>query len=206
MFDITIENTLLDFNDLLNRDNLQEVAEQIVEMSYGNEDIMNKDSIDRFLDFVYFKIQTGNVYVENLAFPTRRIRDAQLEKNIKELINVHLYPEIILKILRFFTRNIYAPDTNLYIAYLINSKELIKSIYQTFLLIKKDIFIVDQDKRSLNVKRVQQFSPLSDNSLSSPLDTVARLKYILEYLLFKEDVQGIYTQKDLFLFNKEESA
>jgi hypothetical protein len=129
--------------------------------------------------------------------------DHELEKKIIEIINKHLYPEIIFRILKFFTRNVHDADTNLYIANLIYSEDIIKSIYDTFKLFKKDIFTNDRDRRTLNVKRIQQYSPRSENKLSSPLDAVARLKYILEFFLVKYDLAHLYTKEDLLLGRRE---
>ena len=57
----------------------------------------------------------------------------------------------------------------------------------------------DPGKRSLNVKRLQQFSMHSDDRLSSPLDTAARLKYILEFFLIKYDVSHLFTREMILL-------
>ena len=152
-----------------------------------------------FLDFVYFKVQTGYWDNFNEAYPVRRMNDRVLEEKVREVINIHLYPDIVLKILKFITRNLHDSDTNLYIASLVYSEEIIRSLYETYLLFKKDIFISDPDKRSLNVKRVQQFSPRSDNKLSSPLDAAARLKYILEFLSLRNRVEHIFKKEDLLL-------
>ena len=56
------------------------------------------------------------------------------------------------------------------------------------------------------MKRIQQYSPRSENKLSSPLDAAARLKYILEFFLFKYDVSGIYTKEDLRMWRPGEPA
>ncbi|HQP49841.1 MAG TPA: hypothetical protein PKX12_14020, partial [Spirochaetota bacterium] len=122
-----------------------------------------------------------------------------LEQRVIEMLNIHLYPDIIFKILKYLTRNIHNSDTNLHLAFLIQSDEIIKSIYDTFLLIKKDIFIPDANKRTLNVKRIQQFPPATGNASSSPLDAAARLKYVLEFLALKQNVAHLYRQEDLLL-------
>jgi hypothetical protein len=98
----------------------------------------------------------------------------------------------------------YNSDTNLYIANLIHSDEIILSIFNTYQLIKKDIFITDPQKRTLNVKRIQQFPKHSENTKSSPLDPAARFKYILEFLAIDNRVEHIYTQHDLLLSQNEQ--
>ncbi len=192
-------STIIDFESLLKEQDLENVADRIITASYGEFDIMRKDSVDRFLDFVYFKVQTGYWDNFNEAFPSRRMIDGVLEEKVREIMNVHLYPDIVLKLLKFFTRNLHDADTNLYLANLIHSEEIIRAIYETFLLFKKDIFISDPDKRALNVKRIQQFSPRSDSKLSSPLDAAARFKYVLEFLSLKNRIDHIYRREDLAL-------
>lgn len=190
---------LIDFDDLLRNNDLEAAAQRLSDGAFEIADFMRKDIIDRFLDFVFFKISTGNVDIPNMAYPTKRMLDLELEKKITELINKHLYPEIIFRLLKFFSRNLHDADTNLYIANLIYSEDIIKSIYDTYQLFKKDIFKDDRDRRTLNVKRIQQYSPRSDNKLSSPLDAAARLKYILEFFLIKYDLSNLYTKEDLRL-------
>ncbi len=179
--------------------NLENVAELILEGSYKSVDIFRKDSLDRFLDFIVSKVRTGSYYIPSLAYPTRRMSDKDLEEKIIKLINVHLNPEIIFPILKYFARNIKESDKNLYLAYLIASDDIIKSIYETFLLFKKDIFFPDPEKRALNVKRIQQFPPTVDTNTSSPLDAICRFKYILEFIALKQNVQHIYTADDVKL-------
>jgi len=191
------ESESVNFDELLKGDDYEFIASVITEGIFGEIDFMKKDSLDRFLDFIYFKVQTGNIEVLNMAYPTKRMRDELMEKKIIRLLNDHLYPEIIFRLLKFFTRNMHDPDTNLYIAYLIESDNIIKSLYETFKLFKKDIFKPEADKRALNVKRIQQFSAMSDNKHSSPLDKAAILKYILEFLALKQDVKHIFTKKDI---------
>ena len=188
---------VINFDELLKSHDLQTVAAMLTEGALEMSDFMKKDVIDRFLDFIFFKIQTGNVDIPSMVFPTKRMLDSLLEKKIIELINVHLFPEVIFRLLKFFTRNIHDADTNLYIANLIYSEEIIKAIFDAYKLIKKDIFMSDRDKRTLNVKRIQQYSPRSDNKQSSPLDAAARLKYILEFFSIKYNVSHIYTKKDI---------
>jgi hypothetical protein len=173
--------------------NIEDVAELILEGSYKSVDIFRKDSIDRFLDFIVAKVKTGSYYIPSLAFPTRRMSDKDLEDKIIKLINIHLNPEIIFPLLKYFARNIKDSDKNLYLAYLITSDEIINSIYETFLLFKKDIFSPDPEKRALNVKRIQQFPPTVDTGASSPLDAICRFKYILEFIALKQNVEHIYT-------------
>ena len=197
---------IVDFDDLLKTYDLQTVAERLTEGSLEMADFMKKDIIDRFLDFVFFKIQTGNMDVPSMAYPTKRMMDHELEKKIIELINVHLYPEIIFRLLKFFTRNVHDADTNLFIANLLYSEDIIKSIYDSYRMFKKDIFVANRDRRTLNVKRIQQYSSRSDNRLSSPLDAAARLKYILEFFLIKYNVTHLYTARDLLLSDAEGGA
>lgn len=200
------KSQIINFDDILKNDNLAEVAERLTEGALDMADFMRKDVIDRFLDFVFFKVQTGNVDLPSMAYPTRRMLDSVLEKKVVELINEHLYPEIIFRLLKFFTRNIHDADTNLYIANLIYSEDIIRSIYDTYRLFKKDIFDGDRDRRTLNVKRMQQYSPRSDNRMSSPLDAAARLKYILEFFLVKYPSMGLYTREDLLMSLQGESG
>ncbi|MBN1497202.1 MAG: hypothetical protein JXA07_10570 [Spirochaetes bacterium] len=197
---------LIDFDDLLRNNDLETAALRLSEGAFEIADFMRKDTIDRFIDFVFFKVSTGNVDIPSMAYPTKRMLDRELEGKIAELINNHLYPEIIFRLLKFFTRNVHDSDTNLYIANLISSEDIIKSIYDTYVLFKKDIYMSDRDRRTLNVKRIQQYSPRSENKLSSPLDAAARLKYILEFFLFKYDVSGIYTKEDLRMWRPGEPA
>lgn len=193
------EVKFIDFESLLKTDELDAVAEKILESALGEIDFMKKDVLDRFLDYIYFKVQTGHIDIPHMAYPTKRMMNSELEAKIIELMNTHLYPEIILRLLKFFSRNIHDPDTNLYIANLITSEDIIRSIFETFKLFKKDIFISNPDKRSLNVKRIQQFSSRSENRLSSPLDQAAIYKYILEFFSKKFNVSDIYTEDDLLL-------
>ncbi len=191
---------LIDFDDLLRNNDIETAAQRLSEGAFEIADFMKKDIIDRFLEFIFFKISTGSMDIPNMAYPTKRMLDRELEKKIIELINNHLYPEIIFRLLKFFTRNVHDADTNLYMANLIYSEDIIKSIYDTYALFKKDIFKDDRDRRTLNVKRMQQYSSRSDNKLSSPLDAAARLKYILEFFLVKYDVSHLYTKEDLRLW------
>ncbi len=193
------ETQLIDFELLLKTDDLESVAARIIESSYEEVDFMRMDTLDRLLDFIYFKVQTGYMYIPHMAYATKRMMDRELESKVIDLLNIHLYPEIVLKLLRFFTRNINNSDSNLFFACLIKSEEIVRSIYDTFLLFKKDIFITDPNKRVLNVKRIQQFSSKSEIKLSSPLDACARLKYILEFFIINQNVNSIYSREDLLL-------
>ncbi len=190
---------LLDIESLLKEENLESAGQKIIEGTFKAFDIQNKDSLDKFVEFVTFKAKTGYSYIINLAYPTMRMNDTALEQRVIEMLNIHLYPDIIFKILKYLTRNIHNSDTNLHLAFLIQSDEIIKSIYDTFLLIKKDIFIPDANKRTLNVKRIQQFPPATGNASSSPLDAAARLKYVLEFLALKQNVSHLYRQENLLL-------
>jgi hypothetical protein len=197
------QSAFVDFDELLRNNDLDSVAAKITDSIYGEVDFMKKDTIDKFLDFVYFKVQTGNVVVTNMAFPTKRMRDRELEVKVIRLINVYLFPEIIFRLLKFFTRNMHDPDTNLYLANLIESDEIIQALYDTYRLFKKDIFKPDEKQRTLNVKRIQQFSARSENQLSSPLDKAAILKYVLEFIAQKRNISHIYTREDIFLSKSE---
>jgi hypothetical protein len=201
-----IKSQIIDFDELLRSNDLETVATRLTEGAMELPDLMRKDIIDRFLDFVFFKVTTGNMDIPSMAYPTKRMLDRELEKKIIELMNKHLYPEIIFRLLKFFTRNIHDSDTNLYIANLIYSEDIIKSIYDTYRLFKKDIFVRDRDRRTLNVKRIQQYSSRSENKLSSPLDGAARLKYILEFFLIKHNVVHLYTREDLLLWSPDVKA
>ncbi len=192
-------SVIIDYETLLKEHDIEQVAEHILEASYGESDYMKKDTIDRFLDFAFFKAMTGYWDSPSDAFPCRRMSDRELESRIVEIINVHLYPEIVLKLLKFFTRNLHDPDSNLFIANMIQSREIIKAVYDTFVLFRKDVFEPDRNRRCLNVKRIQQFSPRSDDRLSSPLDAAARFKYVLEFILLKINVSAVYTPEDLRL-------
>ncbi|HOO73623.1 MAG TPA: hypothetical protein PK926_17820 [Spirochaetota bacterium] len=198
------ESRFIDFEFLLKSENLDVVAEIILEGTYGEMDFMKKDIIDRFLDFIYFKTQTGHIDIPHMVYPLKRMMDKDLEKKVVALINEHLYPEIVLHVLKFFSRNIHDPDSNLCLANLIVSDEIITSVYETYRLFKKDIFNPHPDKRTLNVKRVQQFSPRSDNKLSSPLDQAAIYKYILEFFANRKDMSHLFTAEDLMLSVPEE--
>jgi hypothetical protein len=197
-----IKTRLIDFDELLKNNDLETVGLRLTEGALEMADFMKKDILDRFLDFIFFKVSTGNIDIPSMAYPTKRMLDRELEKKVIEVINKHLYPEIIFRLLKFFTRNVHDADTNLYIANLIFSEDIIKSIYDTYKLFKKDIFVDNRDKRTLNVKRIQQYSSRSDNKLSSPLDATARLKYILEFFLVKYNTTHLYTKEDLILWGQ----
>ncbi len=198
---------LIDFELLLKTYDLSVAGNKIIETSYFQEvDFMRMDAIDKFLEFIFFKVQTGYMEILHMGYPTKRMMDADLEAKIIELLNVHMIPEIIFKLLKFFTRNLNDPDTNLYLAYLIYSQEIIKSIYDTFVMFRKDIFISKPEKRALNVKRIQQFSPRSELKLSSPLDAAVRLKYILEFFAIRYRVDKIYGKNDLLMFDNKRAG
>lgn len=190
---------ILDIETLLKEENIESAAEKIIEGTFRAFDIQKKDALDRFIEFVAFKAKTGYSYIINLAYPSMRMNDRVLEQRVIEMLNLHLYPDIIFKILKFMTRNIHNSDTNLHLAFLIQSDDIIKSIYETFLLFKKDIFIPDPNTRTLNVKRIQQFASATGNTSSSPLDAAARLKYVLEFIALKQNVSNIYRQENLLL-------
>lgn len=190
---------LIDFDDLIRNNDCEYIANFLTEGTLEMDEFMKRDVLDRFLDYVFFKVQTGGVEILNLAYPTKRMLDRDLEKKIMELMNEHLYPEIVYRLLRFFTRNVHDSDSNLYLANLIYSEEIIRAIYETYCMFKKDIFISDPDQRAMNVKRIQQYSPRADSRQSSPLDAAARLKYILEFFLIKNPNLKVYTKEDLLL-------
>jgi len=195
------ESTLIDFDSFLKSGPLDEIADKILEGTYGDVDFMKKDILDRFLDYIYFKINTGEPFIIHWAYPTKRMMDRELEQKAIELLNVHLYPEIVLRLMKFFSRNIHNSDSNLYIANLVYSKDIFRSVYETFKLFKDDIFISAPNKRSLNVKRIQQFTARSENRLSSSLDADARLNYILDFFMIKYDVSDIYTTDGIRMFS-----
>jgi hypothetical protein len=196
------ESRAINMGNLLKENNLELVASTLLEDAFRDTDIFRKDSVDRFLEFVIFKVQTGAHEILHQAYPARRMADRQLEAKVVELINRHLYPEIVLKLLKFFMRNIHDADSNLYLANLITSEDIIRGIYDTYVLFKNDIFESDPDKRAINVKRIQQVSPRAENRSASPLDAACRLKYILEFIALKQPVEHIYTKEDLVLAPK----
>ena len=199
------KSQLINFEKIIKNEKLEDVAEMLVESTFAEHHFMRKDAIDRLLDFAFFKIQTGAYYILHMAYPTKRMHDRDMETRIIRLMNELLYPEIVLRVLKFFARNIHDSDTNLYIANLVESDAIISSVYETFKLFQKDIFIYSPEKKSLNVKRIQQFSPQSDYKLSLPLDACARFKYILEFFQVKQDVSHIYTSEDILMFGQKAS-
>ncbi len=191
---------LLDIESLFKKEkDLEAIASALLEGTFKAYDLKNKDSLDRFLDFLDFKVKTGRPHIINLAYPAMRMVDSELEQKVIQVLNYHLFPDIILRILKFFTRNMHNSDANLNIAYLIEAEDIIKSIYDTFVLFRNDIFIPDPDKRTLNVKRIQQYPPTKDNTHSSPLDAACRLKYILEFIALKQRTDHIYTAQDILV-------
>ncbi|MCL1865291.1 MAG: hypothetical protein FWF73_05710 [Spirochaetes bacterium] len=192
------KSQLINFEKIIKNESLEDVADKLIESTFVEQHFKRKDAIDRFLEFAFSRIQAGSFYVINMAYPTKRMYDKELEEKIIKLINEYLYPEIVLRILKFFSRNIHNSDTNLYIANLIESESIIKSVYDTFKLFQKDIFVYSE-KKALNVKMIQQFSQQSDISLSIPLDACARFKYVLEFFAIKQNVSHIYTSDDLLL-------
>jgi len=192
---------LIDFQSFLKSGPLEEIAEKILDSLWGDTDMMRRDLLDKFLEYTYKRCMTGYVDIPSMAYPTKRMMDKELEGRIKSLINIHLYPDIVFRILKFFLRNVHDSDSNLYLANLIESDEIIISIFDTYKLIKKDIFKKNLDERTLNVKRVQQFFRHSDNSLSSPLDACARLKYILEFFSIKKSMAHLYKREDILLYD-----
>lgn len=194
------KSQLINFDKIIKNEKLEDVAEKLVESTFAEQHFMRKDAIDRLIDFTFFKVQTGSFHVIHMAYPTKRMHDLELEARIIRLFNELLYPEIVLRILKFFARNIHDSDSNLYIANLVESEAIIRSVYETFKLFQKDIFIYEPEKKSLNVKRIQQFSPQSDYKLSLPLDACARLKYVLEFFQIRQDVTHIFKPEDIRMF------
>ena len=194
-----LSGNFVDFENIITQNEPKEAAAIILELSDEELDFKHKDLLDRFMDFVYFKTQTGYWEDFNDAYPTKRMNDGILEKKIIEILNEHLYPSIVLKILKFMTRNIYAPDTNLFIANLIYSKDIIRSIYDTYILFKKDVYTNDKETRFSNVMKIQQFPVQTNNALSSPLEAAAQLKYVLEFLSLKNNLDDIFKKEDLLL-------
>ncbi len=192
---------LIDFQSFLKSGPLENIAEKILDSLYGDTDMMRRDLLDKFLEYIYKRCMTGYVDIPSMAYPTKRMMDKDLEIRVKSLINEHLYPDIVLRILKFFLRNVHEADSNLYLANLIESDEIITSILDTYRLLKKDIFKPDEDERTLNVKRIQQFFKHSENKLSSPLDACARLKYILEFFAIKKNVSHLYKSEDILLYD-----
>lgn len=198
------QSTFIDIDSLLREESdLDRAAEKILEGTMGATDILRKDSLDKFLDYVIFKAQSGYPHIINLAYPSKRIIDRVLEERVIRMINIHLLPDIIFRILKYLARNVHSSDTNLYLAYLITADEIIRAIYDTFLLFKRDIFEPDLQKKTLNVKRIQQFALRTDNKFSSPLDAASRFKYVLEYIALKQNVEHMYRKGDISLSGGE---
>ena len=195
-----LSGNFVDFENIIAQNNPKDAAAIILEASYEEFDFMHRDILDRFMEFVYFKIKTGYWEEFNDAYPSKRMNDTILEKKIMEILNEHLYPDIVFKILKFMTRNIYDPDSNLFIANLIYSKDIIRSLYNTYILFKKDIYAGDKEKRFLNVLKIQQFpTQINNNELSSPLEAATKLKYVLEFLSLKNNTDDIFKKEDLLL-------
>lgn len=200
----TVKNSdFIDFEAILFSDNIEVVAEKLLEGAYERDDIMKRGVLDRFLDFVNMRVQFGYADIPSMVYPTKRMMNLELEQIIIQLINIHLYPEIVFPLLKFFTRNINNSDSNLYLANLLNSEEIIKSLFNTFQMFTKDIFLKTAEERTLNVKKIQQFAHKSDDKFSSPLDAAARFKYILEFLNFKNNLDDLFSLEDLKLSNVE---
>lgn len=189
-------------NLLKSRKSVEDIAEVIMEGTLKGMDIEKKDTLDRFLDFVLFKVKTGIPHIPNLAYPTQKMADPDLEKIIIELLNYQLMPDIIFRVLKSLTRNVQNSDTNLYLAHLIHSEELIKPIFETFKMFRSDIEQEEPDKRTRNVKSIQQYSSHTDERYSSPLDAACRLKYVLEYILLNNKGIRLYSHTDLMLSKK----
>lgn len=200
-YTVTASNAFVNIENILKSDlPLEEAAERILDTALMDNDIITrKDALDRFLDYLHFKAKTGYDHIQSLAYPSKRIEDAVIEEKAIELLNIHLVPNIIFSLLKFFTRNVQNSDTNLYIAWLLQSDAVIKPVFDTYQMFKKDIFLNDRDARSRNVKRLQQFLESADAKASSPLDAACRLKYILEFIMLKQDVSHLYTKETIAL-------
>ena len=194
----------VDFETLLKENTIEVAAEILLESSYENIGLINKDTLDFFLEFVHFKLQTGYWIDFNDAYPVKRMNDDILEKEVQELINEHLYPDITLRLLKFFTRNLYEPDSNLFIANLVYSKDIIRAIYDTYKVFREAIFL-DKEKRHMTVRSIQQFAINASEQLSSPLEAATLLKYVLEFFALKANVSDIYSMDDLRLSKKTSS-
>jgi hypothetical protein len=198
---VTARNAFVNIENIL-RSNipLEDAAERILDtVLMDNDLITKKDALDRFLDYIHFKARTGHDHIINLAYPTKRIDDEVVEAKIIELVNVHLVPGIIFPLLKFFTRNLQNSDTNLYIAQILEKDDVIRPVYETFVLFRKDVFNQNKDARTKNVKSIQQHTASVDDRTSSPLDAACRLKYILEYIAIKQDMSHLYTKENLSL-------
>ena len=199
MPDTNLSGNFVDFENIIHQNSPKDAAAIILESSDEKINFMHKDIFDRFIEFIYFKAQTGYWEEFNDAYPTKRMNDKILEKKIAEMLNEHLYPNIVPRILKFMTRNLYEPDTNLFIANLIYSKDIIRSIYETYLLFKKDVYSNNKETRYLNILKIQQFAVQHNNDLSSPLDAATKLKYVLEFLSLKNDLDDIFKKEDILL-------
>ncbi len=175
------------------------VADKLLESAYEHDDIKRRGVLDRFLEFANARAQFGYADIPSMAYPTRRMMNTDMEKIIIDLINIHLYPDIVFPLLKFFTRNTSDADSNLFLANLIESDAIVSSLYNTFEMFKKDIFLPTPEQRTLNVKKIQQFAHKAEDRFSSPLDASARFKYILEFFTIKMNVSSIYTIEDLRL-------
>jgi hypothetical protein len=187
---------------------LEKAAEIIIEGTYLFHEILKKDSLDKFIDYVLFKTRTGYPHILSMAYPSMRMADRELEGKVIELMNIHLIPDIILRVLKYFARNSYDADSNLQLAYLLNTDDIIRAIYNTFILFKKDILVTDRGRRSVNVKMIQQMPASTDSRNSSPMDAACRFKYVLEFISMKQNVGHLYDKSDLLLSTpvKVESA
>ncbi len=195
----SFSGNFIDFESLLTDDDLSKSADVIRNFSSAADGEKGIDAVDRFIDFVYFKIRTGYWDNFNDAYPVKRMNDEIMEKNVVSMINEHLYPDIVPKLLKFIARNIYEPDSDLFIANLIFSKNIIRSFYETYILFKKDIGVTDVEQRTANVRRIQEFSGISDPKLSSPLDAAARLKYVLEFFFLSGRSYDMFSMEDIYL-------
>jgi hypothetical protein len=199
--EVSAQNAFVNIENILKSDiDLENAADRILDTVLMDNDIVTrKDVLDRFIDYIFFKAKTGHDHIINIAYPSKRIADPDIEYKVTQLMNIHLVPSIIFPILKFFSRNVQNSDTNLYIAQVLEDEAVIRPLYETFLLFRKDVFARDMEARAKNVKRIQQYVASSDNQFSSPLDAACRLKYVLEYIALKQDISSIYTHNDILL-------
>ena len=81
------KSDIVNFEAIFASADISVIADKILESTYENVDPMKRDLFDKFLDFVYFKTQTGEYEILNMAYPTKRMRDRDLEKMIITLLN-----------------------------------------------------------------------------------------------------------------------
>ena len=82
---LTPQNTFVNIENILKSDlPLDEAAERIHDAQLLETDILTrKDSLDRFLDYCYFKAKTGYDHIIHLAYPSKRIGDDEIERKAR---------------------------------------------------------------------------------------------------------------------------